>query len=209
MGTSRVSEFKRQQIKKRKARRRRRVIAFFIIAALAAAFFIGHTADRKMRNGVPLLLQTDSRWSDIPYGSSTVGISGCAPTCLSMVAIALTENRDLTPDAVAQFSEENGYYVEGTGTSWELMSAGAKKLGLKSSELPLDQSFIARELESLHPIICSVGPGDFTYEGHFIVLTGYSDGMIYVNDPNSQLNSSRSWSYERLAPQINAMWVFK
>ena len=126
-----------------------------------------------------------------------------------MVATAVTGNQEYTPDVIAKFSEENGYYVEGTGTKWALMSDGAKKFKLKVKELALDKGIIKRELENHHPIICSVGPGDFTTEGHFIVLTSYKDGSIYINDPNSESNSSIAWSYEQLAPQISAMWAYR
>ncbi len=205
------NEIIRKRQKRKKARRRRRLIALLSVFALAAVFFIGYNSNKapKVSNGVPLLLQTDSRWSDIPYGSSTIGISGCAPTCLSMVAIAVTGNQEYTPDVIAKFSEENGYYVEGTGTKWALMSDGAKKFKLKVKELSLDEGIIKRELENHHPVICSVGPGDFTTEGHFIVLTSYRDGSIYINDPNSERNSSIAWSYEQLAPQISAMWAYR
>lgn len=31
--------------------------------------------------------------------------------------------------------------------------------------------------------------GDFTLEGHYIVMTDYVDGQIKVNDPNSNARS--------------------
>lgn len=205
------SEFIRRQNKRRKKRRRRRIVFLVLVPVLAALFFLGRGANKPPRisNGVPLFLQTDRQWSEIPYGNSTIGVSGCAPTCLSMVASA-AGNTDATPDKIAEFSEDNGYYVEGTGTKWTLMSDGAKEFGLKVRELALDEGLIKRELQNNHLIICSVGPGDFTTEGHFIVLTAYDEnGEIHINDPNSAENSGRTWTYDRLAPQINAMWVYK
>ena len=59
-----------------------------------------------------------------------------------------------------------------------------------------------------HPIICSVGPGDFTKIGHFIVLTGYENGSVTVNDPFSQENSDKSWKFTQIQEQIKAMWVY-
>lgn len=55
-------------------------------------------------------------------------------------------------------------------------------------------------------LILALGPGDFTSSGHFIVVTGYTDGGFSVNDPNSRENSSRLWSYGRLASQISNLW---
>lgn len=210
MANIKRNEFKRKQEKRRKKRRRRKSVLLILFPILALLFFIGKNTNQspKISNGIPLLLQTNSQWSEIPYGNSTIGISGCAPTCLSMVTSA-KGNTEATPDKIAKFSEDNGYYVEGTGTKWTLMSDGAKEFGLKVKELALDENLIARELQNNHPIICSVGPGDFTIEGHFIVLTAYENGEIHVNDPNSAENSEKVWSYDRLAPQINAMWVYK
>ncbi|MCC8066097.1 MAG: hypothetical protein LIO94_03200, partial [Clostridiales bacterium] len=53
-------------------------------------------------------------------------------------------------------------------------------------------------------------PGDFTYTGHFIVLTGIDgDGNVTVNDPNSPSNSSKTWSLDILVPQIRSLWIYK
>lgn len=69
-------------------------------------------------------------------------------------------------------AEDNGYYVDGSGSSWELMSSGAEKLGLTVSSVIFDAEHIRATLESGQPIICVMGPGDFTDAGHFLVLTG-------------------------------------
>ena len=53
-----------------------------------------------------------------------------------------------------------------------------------------------------------MGPGDFTTTGHYIVMTGYVDGKISVNDPNSYENSEALWSYEQICGQIRNLWAF-
>lgn len=157
---------------------------------------------------IPLLLQWDERWGYADYGSSMVAISGCGPTCLAMVASGLTGRKDLTPAAVAAYSEENGYLTASLDTSWDLMTAGAEGLGITGTMLGLDENAMINTLDNGYPIICSVGPGDFTSVGHFIVLTGYQDGEFTVNDPNSEIRSSKTWSFERLKGQIKNMWYF-
>lgn len=135
--------------------------------------------------GVPLFMQWDERWGYDKYGDGIIGINGCGPTCLSMVATYILKNNYMNPAWMANFSEESGY-VSDSGTLWALMSSGARKLGLESIEIPLDENRVYNNLEVGNPIICSVGPGDFTTEGHFIVLAGVEDGKIIVNDPNSR-----------------------
>lgn len=164
---------------------------------------------KKYKNcdSVPLFIQWDTQWGYAPYGNGIVGLDGCGPTCLSMVAVYYLQDTKFSPDYVAHFADKNGYYVDGVGSSWSLISEGGKKLGLDVQEIPLDENVIMNNLQQGRAIICSVGEGDFTTKGHFIVLTAYNNSEITVNDPNSYINSEKKWSYERLAPQIRNMWT--
>lgn len=167
----------------------------------------GILTGEECKEKIPLLLQWDTRWGYASYGRSDIGLSGCAPTCLSMVIIGLTRKTYATPDAIASFAQEQGYYLEGTGTSWSLMTEGADSFGIHGQEIRLSEGTMKEQLEEGHPVICSVGPGDFTTEGHFIVLTGVQDGKIKVNDPNC-IRRSCLWDYETLAGQIKNLWAF-
>lgn len=157
----------------------------------------------------PLFLQWDQRWGYLPYGNSNIGMSGCGPTCLSMAVHALTGDNSVTPASLARFSEEQGYYVEGTGTSWSLMTDGAAAWGLTEKELSLDESIMKRELDAGRLIICAMGPGDFTTAGHFILIYGYTESGFQVNDPNCQARSGRVWTYEELSSQIRNLWSYQ
>lgn len=168
----------------------------------------GKITARDLGGRLPLFIQWDERWGYAPYGSSCVGLSGCAPTCLSMVIVGLTGNTDFSPDAVAQYAYENGYYVEGTGTAWSLMTEGSRAFGITGIELGLDEGAVMQRLENGEPVICSMRPGDFTAAGHFIVLAGIQDGKIIVNDPNSRKRSNALWEYDTLKGQIKNLWVF-
>ena len=160
------------------------------------------------QEGIPLLLQWDKRWGYETYGSSMIAVTGCGPTCLSMVYIGLTGDASMHPKKMAAFSEKKGYYTE-NGTSWSLMTEGAEALGLSAEELPLDENSIKQCLFDGEPVICSMGPGDFTRQGHFIVLTGVDkEGDIVLNDPNSKKNSEKSWDYEEIAGQVKNLWAY-
>lgn len=156
---------------------------------------------------VPLLLQWDMRWGYQDYGSSMVAVSGCAPTSLAMAAAYLTGDHTVTPYRVARYAAEQGYYVPGQGTSWSLLSEGAGAFGIRCTQLALDQAQIDEALDAGQPVICSMLPGDFTTEGHFIVLAGRAEnGEYLVRDPNSVSRSDKTWTYDRLAGQIAALW---
>lgn len=171
-----------------------------------------HTIDLseyKNSEKMPLLMQWDQRWGYVTYGDDMIAITGCGPTCLSMVAIHLLNDTTMDPAWMAKYSIEKGYCVPGEGTSWTLMSEGAYGLGLEATELPLDEERIIRNLKVGNPIICIMGPGDFTTSGHFIVLTGYKDGKITVNDPNSRANSEKLWEFDKIKNQIKNLWTYR
>lgn len=155
----------------------------------------------------PLLLQWDARWGYVRYGDDLLAVTGCGPTCLAMAAAGLTGDNAITPAAVAEQAQRDGYWVDGV-TSWGLMTDGCRAWGLVSEELPLTESAVTGALDEGRPIICSVRPGDFTTTGHFILLAGLEEEGLRVNDPNSPQNSDRLWTYDELEPQIRNLWAF-
>lgn len=159
------------------------------------------------RENVPLFLQWDPMWGYEAYGSSYLAVTGCGPTCLAMVGYYLTGDTNMTPGQIAAFSEENGYYAPGYGSSWTLISEGAAKLGLTATELPLVKKKIVTALEAGSPVILALGEGDFTTEGHYIVLTGVEQDGFRANDPNSRINSEKLWTWEQLEHQIRNIWA--
>lgn len=161
------------------------------------------------RSTVPLFLQWDPMWGYENYGSSFLAVTGCGPTCLAMVGYYLTGDIHMTPGQIADFSEKNGYYASGYGSSWTLISRGAQQLGLSARELPLVKKKMVTALEEGQPIILAMGEGDFTSSGHYIVLTGVEDGSFRVNDPNSRIRSEKLWTYEELEPQIRNIWAIR
>ena len=157
---------------------------------------------------IPLLLQWDERWGYAGYGDGLLGYTGCGPTALAMVVTGLTGDSSVTPYKVAQYAEKNGYYAEGQGTAWSLMTEGCQQFGVQGMELPLDQHVIFTALENGQPIICSMRPGDFTATGHYIVLTAVKEGKLEIHDPNSLIRSNQLWDYETIEPQIKNLWAY-
>lgn len=159
--------------------------------------------------GVPLFLQWDRQWGYMEYGGKPAGLTACGPVCLSMAAYYLTGDAQFSPDRMIAFADKGGYYVRGSGSSWTLISEGAVELGFEVRELPLVKSRILNNLEEGNPIICAMGPGDFTTSGHFIVLVGTEDGLLRVNDPNSVENSGKLWKFEDIESQFRNLWVIQ
>lgn len=157
---------------------------------------------------IPQILQWDERWGYAPYGTSNVAVSGCGPTCMSMVVAGLTGDATVTPAKVAAYGTENGYLDEENNTYWEFMRQAGSNWGISCSESAMEENQIIPNLQAGHPAILSVGPGDFTQNGHFIVLTAYVDDKIRVNDPFSQENSEKLWEFEQLKNQTKGAWVY-
>ncbi len=157
----------------------------------------------------PLFLQWDKRWGYEAYGDFNIALSGCGPTALSMAVVSLTGDTSVTPDKVAEYSMEAGYYVEGTGTAWSLMTEGCEQFGIKAKEAVLDEIVMKNLLEEEKVIICSMRQGDFTALGHFILIYAYDESGFWVNDPNCIYRSSKTWTYEELQSQIRILWAYE
>jgi hypothetical protein len=110
---------------------------------------------------------------------------------------------------VADFAYSKGYYIEGTGTSWDLMEEGAKHYGLSPKTLEIDRESITSSLKGNMPIIASMKPGTFTDVGHFLVLSGLdSKGGIKVLDPNSIANTKKPWGFDVFEQEARALWAY-
>ena len=162
-----------------------------------------------VKGSIPHFLQWDKRWGYHSYGDNIIALNGCGPTALSMVIVGLTGDIKQNPKEIADFSYENGYYVEGTGTSWTLMSEGAKSFGIIPKELSLSENIILSALESGNPIIVSMRQGHFTTTSHYIVLTGVTEsGKITVLDPNSIQRSAAEWDIDVFMQEARNLWSF-
>ena len=157
----------------------------------------------------PLFLQWDKRWGYEEYGDFNIALSGCGPTTLAMAAVALTGDIDVTPNKVAEYSMKNGYYAEGIGTAWSLMTEGCKNFNIQAEEIALDEFVMKKQLDAGKVIICSVRQGDFTAQGHFILIYDYDESGFRINDPNCIYRSSIGWKFEDLKSQIRVLWAFE
>lgn len=156
----------------------------------------------------PQLMQWDKRWGYDPYGSSVIGITGCAPTTMSMVIMGLNDDYSVNPRVLADYSTKNGFYEEGTGTSWSFFAACAEEYGIDCYEISLSRESILEEVQSGHPVVCGMRPGHFTTSGHFIVIVGEKDGEFIIHDPNNVSNCERTWDYDTIANEIKVLWAF-
>lgn len=158
---------------------------------------------------MPYLYQTDEAWASKPYAGGTVAKNGCGPTCVTMAYIYLTGHTDLTPADACARAEASGHFYEGM-TTWTYLTDGVLELGLVGEEQPADASVLRSLLAAGTPIICSMRPGDFTKNGHFILLAGLDgDGNVIVRDPNSEQRSHQTWDLQRVINQCANIWSMR
>lgn len=170
----------------------------------------GTLTEEEKKEDTPLFLQWDERWGYAAYGETNIGISGCGPTALSMVLFSLTGEESLTPQALAETAMSEGYYVSGEGTAWSFMTEIPPKYGVFPIQMSSwTEEMVKQYLDDGKLLICAMRPGDFTDTGHFIVIRGYRNGKVLVNDPFSISNSEKEWDYETVSSQCRQMWAFE
>ena len=157
---------------------------------------------------VPLFLQWDPRWGYLQYGEDVAGLTGCGPMCLAMAGYYVTQgDQRFRPDQVIRFAIEEEYCAPGQGSFWALMDEGGRKLGLDAREILPGRETIVGALQQGDLVICMMGPGDFTTDGHYILLTGIEHNRLRIHDSNSPTRSEKLWRYSEIADQIQGAWT--
>lgn len=148
--------------------------------------------------------QTDPRWKDKFYGNQdTIGKYGCGPTSLATVVSSLTKQK-ITPEEMALWAKEHGYFCNGSGSYHTLIPEGAMQFGLKVENLgiPSEQAII-EALWTGKIVVVLMSQGHFTSSGHFMLLRGVTlDGKILIADPLSLDNSLKSWDLDILMNEL-------
>ena len=156
---------------------------------------------------VPLFLQWDRRWGYRIYGKEMIGLSGCGPTSLAMVIRHFDSDSTVNPYDVAKYSQDNGYVSADNFTSWKLFETGLSKYGLESQDVIPVEAKMKKALDDNKILIVSVKPGTFTERGHIIVIKGYNkNGDFLINDPNSIVNTNKTWTFDELKSEIRKIW---
>ncbi len=161
----------------------------------------------KGTNQMPLFIQWDKQWGYLTYGNDLAGVNADGPMCLAMVGYYLTGDEKFSPDKIIAFSQEKGFFNTKYGSSPSLFIEGANELGLKGAKISSSNENFIANLQNGWPIVCYIGQGKFTSTPHYIVISGYNDSGLIVNDPNSIINSQKQWQFSELAEQIKGAWT--
>ncbi|BAK44583.1 hypothetical protein EGYY_14330 [Eggerthella sp. YY7918] len=169
----------------------------------------GTACDTVTKGEVPHLYQWDPRWAYTVYSSAAFGLTGCCPTSLSMVYQGLTGKHDLSPYDMGVRAQEGGYMDEYNGTVASFLIDEAPSLGLSCQVISVDADALRWALNEGAVVVCNVGAGDFTTDGHFFVITGLADdGSLVINDPYSSVRSSTTWDIDQVVNQTMGLYAY-
>lgn len=152
--------------------------------------------------------QNNPEFLNIPYGNENVLTAGCGPISLTMAINYITNRETVSLNQVLEWAEDNKMYEINSGTRWSLIRNFPSTVSLKCQELFMTKP---EKLESIlsegQILVTSMKKGHFTDSGHFIVLTGISDGKVSVLDPCSIYRSLTEWDVELIAEEsCNTYW---
>lgn len=165
-------------------------------------------------------LQTDTRWKNHNYSAKgekkTIGSSGCGPTSAAMV-IATLKDKNVTPVTTAEWSMAHGYKALNQGTFYSYFVPQFKQYGIVCKQLNQSNLYgktsSTAHTEALNAlkngdwVIACMGKGNWTTSGHFIVLYGYENGYVYINDPASTGSARVKNTWALFSKQVKYMWT--
>lgn len=140
--------------------------------------------------------QEDEKWARFPYKTVNNPLSktGCGVTAMAMIQATMNE-LEVTPIDMAKYSIEKDYC--NNDTSIEFFDEVAKDERYKLNLEKFDGNEITKVKRLLsdgkHIAVALMRPGDFTTEGHYLVLYGIEtiNGINYFNalDSNKDNNN--------------------
>lgn len=165
-------------------------------------------------------LQTDPRWKNHDYSAKgekkTIGSAGCGPTAAAMV-IATLQDKNVTPVTTALWSMAHAYKALNQGTYYSYFVPQMSAYGIACKRLNTSnlygKSSSAAHTEALNAlkngdwVIACMGKGNWTSSGHFILLYGYENDYVYINDPASTKATRVKNTWALFARQVKYMWT--
>lgn len=165
-------------------------------------------------------LQTDPRWKNHNYSApgekKTIGSSGCGPTSAAMV-IATLKDKNVTPVTTSEWSMKNGYKAYNQGTYYTYFVPQMEKYGITCRRLNTANLYgknsSAAHTEALNAlqrddwVIACMGKGNWTSSGHFILLYGFENGYVSINDPASTASRRIKNTWALFSKQVKYMWT--
>lgn len=163
--------------------------------------------------------QYDTRWASHNYSAKgenkTIKSSGCGIVSTAMVIASLKDSK-VTPITTAEWSMKHGYKAYNQGTYYTYFVPQLKAYGItakmlnssnlygKSRSAAHDEAL--KQLKKGNWIIACMGKGNWTSSGHYILVYGYKEGYVYINDSASTKPGRLKNKWSLFAKQVKYMW---
>lgn len=144
--------------------------------------------------------QNNIAWGNVRFGNYTMAQTGCVMASLAMVITGYGNN--VTPLQVATYGYNHGTFNHGEpGANQKTLVTVAMHYGLTTKGLT-NQSQIQNTLENGHPVVIAVQRPFIPWYGvtHEIVVSKYSAGKVYVQDP---LGTTTGWH------TLSSLWNYR
>lgn len=151
----------------------------------------------------PKLKQWDIRWGYMSYNKNVMGLTGSAPTALSMAALYVTHDMSMTPVHIAQFAAGSEYESDPE----QLLSEGARNLSMNVTELPKNDKRIRKAVsEEGTAVVCLTSGKSFS---PVIVIRGINeDGAFLINDTISDKRTEQAYTFADINPTLKKCWKY-
>lgn len=188
---------------------------FMILTLVLASVLIGmftNTAFASVEQPISFL-QGDPEWGSKSFTITgnryqNMSNSGCGPTAASMVVNYYADDT-ITPVEIADYTVKNGYRTRSSGTAYGLFGALAEKYDVEYYETFSSSEAYNWMTSKEDPlIICSMGPGNWTREGHYILLWKVEGENVFINDPGSTDINRTNSTFKKLSSQAKRYFCY-
>lgn len=158
---------------------------------------------------VPLLYQFNYTTPFCTCGGRqrSVRSSGCGAVVASMIDLYINGNLNQTPYTVLYHAAEVGNYI-GQGFTFPVLQEIIESYGIKTTYLEKNEDAMREALENGNLVVLCMGPGTFTYNGHYILVRGLDEnGDGLVNDPNSEEHSRSHYTLRKLCREAKTGYM--
>ena len=179
-----------------------RVIATMGIAAMMMTQTAGVMAAEQTENKqLKVVYYNQADYPGKKIGGSTIQAAGCGPTAVAVCYSSLTGKKADVPKMCKQ-AYKHGWYYTGQGCSHSVVPGLSKLYGMQCKGLGMDKDAVEKALRAGHPVVALMGPGDFTKNGHFVVLTRMvGKDKVKIADVGSRARTAETWSLKKVIRQ--------
>jgi len=163
--------------------------------------------DSVTAGSAPLLYDWDTRWGNVDYAGSALGVTGSGPTALSLAYMGLTGSTDKTAADIASLVTTDGLATGDSHMDGSFLKDHASDVGITCKTYESSADNLTTVLNAGTYIMIEAKAGTLTDKAHWVLLvTENEDGSVVVYDPTSTEVSSVSWTATKLASSCSMLY---